>query len=318
MGRRAGAQFGGDPRASAGRGPRSSTRSGRGRPSPTSPATRAPSGRSARSSTSCRNPDRYRRAGARGPRGVLMVGPPGTGKTLFARAVAGEAAVPFLSVTGSSFVEMFVGVGAARVRDLFDRGPQARALDHLHRRDRRDRAAPRAAARRRPTTSASRRSTSCSPRWTGSTRSGHRRAGRDQPAGDPRPGAAAARAGSTARSRSRCRTRPSARAILGVHAASKQLGARRRPGAWSPGARPASPAPTSPTWSTRRRSSPSGTARTILTRRRLRRGPRPDPARPARGLQRAAARRKARGRRPRGRPRAGGGPVRRTPTRWPR
>lgn len=66
-----------------------------------------------------KHPDRYRRAGARGPRGVLMVGPPGTGKTLLARAVAGEAGVPFLSVSGSSFVEMFVGVGAARVRDLF-------------------------------------------------------------------------------------------------------------------------------------------------------------------------------------------------------
>src|SRR6266536_1720864 len=67
-----------------------------------------------------KNPDRYRRAGAMGPKGVLMVGPPGTGKTLIARAVAGEAGVPFISVTGSSFVEMFVGVGAARVRDLFN------------------------------------------------------------------------------------------------------------------------------------------------------------------------------------------------------
>jgi cell division protease FtsH len=66
-----------------------------------------------------KNPDRYRRAGATAPRGVLMVGPPGTGKTLMARAVAGEASVPFFSVTGSSFVELFVGVGAARVRDLF-------------------------------------------------------------------------------------------------------------------------------------------------------------------------------------------------------
>ncbi len=66
-----------------------------------------------------RSPERYRRAGAVAPRGVLMVGPPGTGKTLLARAVAGEAEVPFFSVTGSSFVEMFVGVGAARVRDLF-------------------------------------------------------------------------------------------------------------------------------------------------------------------------------------------------------
>jgi cell division protease FtsH len=66
-----------------------------------------------------RNPDRYSRAGAMVPRGVLMIGPPGTGKTLLARAVAGEAHVPFFSVAGSSFVEMFVGVGAARVRDLF-------------------------------------------------------------------------------------------------------------------------------------------------------------------------------------------------------
>ncbi len=66
-----------------------------------------------------RSPERYRLAGAVAPRGVLMVGPPGTGKTLLARAVAGEASVPFFSVTGSSFVEMFVGVGAARVRDLF-------------------------------------------------------------------------------------------------------------------------------------------------------------------------------------------------------
>jgi cell division protease FtsH len=66
-----------------------------------------------------RNPERYARAGAVVPRGVLMIGPPGTGKTLLARAVAGEAHVPFFSVTGSSFVEMFVGVGAARVRDLF-------------------------------------------------------------------------------------------------------------------------------------------------------------------------------------------------------
>jgi cell division protease FtsH len=66
-----------------------------------------------------RTPERYARAGAVVPRGVLMVGPPGTGKTLLARAVAGEAKVPFFSVSGSSFVELFVGVGAARVRDLF-------------------------------------------------------------------------------------------------------------------------------------------------------------------------------------------------------
>jgi cell division protease FtsH len=67
-----------------------------------------------------RDPGRYHRAGARGPRGVLMAGPPGTGKTLLARAVAGEARVPFFSASGSGFVELFVGVGAARVRDLFE------------------------------------------------------------------------------------------------------------------------------------------------------------------------------------------------------
>ena len=66
-----------------------------------------------------KEPERYARAGAMGPRGVLMVGPPGTGKTLMARAVAGEAQVPFFAITGSGFVEVFVGVGAARMRDLF-------------------------------------------------------------------------------------------------------------------------------------------------------------------------------------------------------
>ena len=72
-----------------------------------------------------KNPERYGRLGARVPKGILLVGPPGIGKTLLARAVAGEAGVPFFSISGSEFVEMFVGVGAARVRDLFE---QARKM----------------------------------------------------------------------------------------------------------------------------------------------------------------------------------------------
>ena len=71
-----------------------------------------------------KDPKKYGRLGARVPKGVLLIGPPGTGKTLLARAVAGEAAVPFFSISGSEFVEMFVGVGAARVRDLFEQARQ--------------------------------------------------------------------------------------------------------------------------------------------------------------------------------------------------
>ncbi len=67
-----------------------------------------------------KNPDKYTKIGARIPKGVIMVGPPGTGKTLLAKAIAGEAGVPFFSISGSDFVEMFVGVGASRVRDLFE------------------------------------------------------------------------------------------------------------------------------------------------------------------------------------------------------
>jgi cell division protease FtsH len=72
-----------------------------------------------------KTPEKYQRLGGRIPKGVLLLGPPGTGKTLLARAVAGEAGVPFFSISGSDFVEMFVGVGAARVRDLF-----AQAVEH--------------------------------------------------------------------------------------------------------------------------------------------------------------------------------------------
>src|SRR5690554_4054707 len=67
-----------------------------------------------------RDPQKFQRLGGKIPRGVLLVGPPGTGKTLLARSVAGEANVPFFTISGSDFVEMFVGVGASRVRDMFE------------------------------------------------------------------------------------------------------------------------------------------------------------------------------------------------------
>ena len=74
--------------------------------------------------------------GARIPKGIILVGSPGTGKTLLAKAVAGEAGVPFYSISGSDFVEMYVGVGAARVRDLFEEAKKIKSLYSIHRRDR--------------------------------------------------------------------------------------------------------------------------------------------------------------------------------------
>ena len=85
------------------------------------------------------NPGKFEEVGAKAPRGVLMEGPPGTGKTLLARAVAGEAGVPFISASGSEFVEMFVGVGASRVRDLFGKAkknaPCIIFIDEVRRRE---------------------------------------------------------------------------------------------------------------------------------------------------------------------------------------
>ena len=79
-----------------------------------------------------KDPKKFTKLGGRIPKGCLLVGPPGTGKTLLARAIAGEAGVPFFSISGSDFVEMFVGVGASRVRDLFRSGQEECALHHLH------------------------------------------------------------------------------------------------------------------------------------------------------------------------------------------
>ena len=82
-----------------------------------------------------KDPQKFQKLGGRIPKGVLLVGPPGTGKTLLARAIAGEANVPFFSISGSDFVEMFVGVGASRVRDLVRTGQEECALHHFHRRN---------------------------------------------------------------------------------------------------------------------------------------------------------------------------------------
>ena len=75
-----------------------------------------------------KRPERFTAVGAKIPKGVMLVGPPGTGKTLLAKAIAGEAGVPFFSISGSEFVEMFVGVGASRVRDLFKK---AKEIHHV-------------------------------------------------------------------------------------------------------------------------------------------------------------------------------------------
>ena len=141
-----------------------------------------------------RSPKRFHDLGGHIPRGVLMVGPPGTGKTLLARAIAGEAKVPFFSISGSDFVEMFVGVGASRVRDLFVRGQEGGPLHHLHRRDRRRRAPPRGG----PGRGERRARTDPEPAPGGDGRlrrqRGHHRHRRHQPRRCPRPGPAAPRA----------------------------------------------------------------------------------------------------------------------------
>ena len=80
-----------------------------------------------------KDPRKYNDVGARIPKGILLVGPPGTGKTYVSRATAGEAGVPFFTISGSDFVEMFVGVGASRVRDLFDQAKKECALYRIYR-----------------------------------------------------------------------------------------------------------------------------------------------------------------------------------------
>ncbi len=114
-----------------------------------------------------KNPEKYHALGGRIPKGVLLVGPPGTGKTLLGKAVAGEADVPFFSMSGSDFVEMFVGVGASRVRDLFGQA-EARLRASSSSTSSTPSARRAAAMRSAATTSASRRSTNSWSRWTAS------------------------------------------------------------------------------------------------------------------------------------------------------
>ena len=192
------------------------------------------------------NPARFQAIGAKIPKGVLLYGPPGTGKTLLARAVAGEAGVPFFSISGSDFVEMFVGVGASRVRDLFEQAKTGRPVDRLRRRDRRRRPSP----RRRPRRWSRRARADAQPdaRRDGRLRRPHRRDPDrgHQPARHPRPGAAAP---GPLRPPDRRRP-PRPRGPQGDPRGARQGQAARaeRPPrrARSPHAR-ASPAPTSPT-----------------------------------------------------------------------
>ena len=140
-----------------------------------------------------KQPDKYRRLGARLPRGVLLIGPPGTGKTLMARAVAGEAAVPFFSISASEFVELFVGVGASRVRDLFTKAKAAAPaivfVDEIDAVGRQRGAGSRRRQRR------ARADAQPAPRRDGRLRrpDERHRPRRDQPPGRPRPGPAATR-----------------------------------------------------------------------------------------------------------------------------
>ena len=211
-----------------------------------------------------RHPEHYVKLGARIPHGVLLSGPPGTGKTLLARAVAGEADAPFFSLAASEFVEAIVGVGAARVRDLFAQAKEARSGDHLHRRARRDR--PLADVRDRRVQRRQRRAGADAqpdPDRDGRLRLLDRRDRDrgDQPPRRARPGAPAARAASTGGSpcsrptgTAARRSSRSTRARCRSARTSTSGGSPRRRRAWS--------APISRTSSTRRRCWPPAAATT--------------------------------------------------------
>ena len=205
-------------------------------------------------------PDKFAALGARIPRGVLLVGPPGTGKTLLSRAVAGEAGVPFFSISGSEFVEMFVGVGASRVRDLFDQAkrnaPCIVFVDEIDAVGRQRGAGSGRQPRR------ARADAQPDPGRDGRLRQQHQRDRhrRDQPPGRARPGAAAARP-----LRPPGDPRPAGHPGAAARSSTSTPAASRwrrtsRSRTWR-GRRPASPAPTWRTWSTRRRSWRRGATR---------------------------------------------------------
>ena len=200
-----------------------------------------------------RPPDRYRRLGATIPKGVLLTGLPGTGKTLLARAVAGEADVPFFSLSASEFIEMVVGVGASRVRDLFEQAKQAAPaiifIDELDAVGRARGAGPMMGGHDEPEQTLNRILTEMDG-FSGSE--GVVDARGDQPAGDPGRRAASARplrpTGNGQPARSRRSPRPSSRCTCEAFRSpttSIWHRSRRKRLGWS--------APTSATWSTRRR-----------------------------------------------------------------
>ena len=175
-----------------------------------------------------KNPDKYIRLGGKIPRGVLLSGAPGTGKTLLARAVAGEAGVPFFQMSASEFVEMIVGVGASRVRDLFAQAKAAApAIIFIDELDAIGRSRANGARQHLRRPRRARADAQPDPHRDGRLRSSHRRdrARRDQPAGDPRPRRCCVPGGSTAASRSSRRTAPAARRSCASTPASVPLAA---------------------------------------------------------------------------------------------
>ena len=202
-----------------------------------------------------KDPQKFQKLGGRIPRGVLLVGPPGTGKTLLAKAIAGEAKVPFFSISGSDFVEMFVGVGAARVRDMFEQAKKSAPciifVDEIDAVGRHRGAGLGGGNDEREQTL-----NQMLVEMDGfETNLGVHRDGRDQPARHPRPGAAAPgplRPPGLRDAARRARPRADPQR---AHAQGPARPGRRAPTS-SRAARRASPAPTWPTSSTRRRCSP--------------------------------------------------------------